>query len=384
MVNLFIKAPQLGIIDPIVDIFFAKKRIEEKSVLYEKLNEASLYQKVCIVVNVPQRIATLLDLKLKLYYCDSRTKENFVFNVQQNGNEVNIIETKIDTTLKNNEIIYMAIAEVELYTQDKIKMKILEKLSPLNIFMQLTWGVRDFNPEYSLKLIKEFTYKDSYFYRFFGEGKWFKIKKSNIAPWMEIAWEEFEKWSIGNWTEKSGKGYERAEEYIKKAGDKFRPDVEAWCACFTDWVLKTTNEQKGTQYSTVVRYPPRALNYETEDRYPNKESISPSLEKPPYGVMAVLKKIGEDEGHIGFIVNFQMKGEKGFAYLLGGNQNDKLCVQVFDVYKKKEKIIFKGIKSEFELRCYVYPKEYNLSELGDEKYIYKTEGYVAVGAEKTQ
>ena len=152
MANLLIKAPQLGIIDPIVDIFFAKKRIEEKSVLYEKLNEASLYQKVCIVVNVPQRIATLLDLKLKLYYCDSRTKENFVFNVQQNGNEVNIIETKIDTTLKNNEIIYMAIAEVELYTQDKIKMKILEKLSPLNIFMQLTWGVRDFNPEYSLKL----------------------------------------------------------------------------------------------------------------------------------------------------------------------------------------------------------------------------------------
>lgn len=175
MANLLIKAPQLGIIDPIVDIFFAKKRIEEKSVLYEKLNEASLYQKVCIVVNVPQRIATLLDLKLKLYYCDSRTKENFVFNVQQNGNEVNIIETKIDTTLKNNEIIYMAIAEVELYTQDKIKMKILEKLSPLNIFMQLTWGVRDFNPEYSSKLIKEFAYKDSYFYRFFGEGKWFRI-----------------------------------------------------------------------------------------------------------------------------------------------------------------------------------------------------------------
>ena len=306
MANLLIKAPQLGIIDPIVDIFFAKKRIEEKSVLYEKLNEASLYQKVCIVVNVPQRIATLLDLKLKLYYCDSRTKENFVFNVQQNGNEVNIIETKIDTTLKNNEIIYMAIAEVELYTQDKIKMKILEKLSPLNIFMQLTWGVRDFNPEYSLKLIKEFAYKDSYFYRFFGEGKWFRINKS-IAPWMEIA-----KMYIGTYEDKSSASNPVIQGWIDRHNQDFNldgkekpisSDNEPWCGIFVYnmLVLSGVKIERGKSWE----HPSKASFYNTNW----KNSVK--IKSPQYGAIAKMKW-----SHVTFIYNF----DDTFVWVLGGNQ----------------------------------------------------------------
>ena len=175
MANLVIKAPQLGIIDPILDVYFAKVIEKDKGIL-EKLEEAYLYQKVSVVVEVPQKVATLLYLKLRLCFCNKESNKGEVFKVQQKGKEVDTIEMTISSNQKEGEVVYTAIAEIDLYTQDKEKMGMLESLSPLNTFIQLTWGIRDFNPQYSLKLIKEFIYKDSYFYHFFGEGKWFKIK----------------------------------------------------------------------------------------------------------------------------------------------------------------------------------------------------------------
>ena len=176
MANLVIKAPQLGIIDPILDVYFAKVIEKDKGILLEKLEEAYLYQKVSVVVELPQKVATLLYLKSRLYSCNKETNKGEVFKVQQKGKEVDTIEMTISSNQKEGEVVYTAIAEIDLYTQDKEKMGMLESLSPLNTFIQLTWGIRDFNPQYSLKLIKEFIYKDSYFYHFFGEGKWFKIK----------------------------------------------------------------------------------------------------------------------------------------------------------------------------------------------------------------
>lgn len=182
MANLVIKAPQLGIIDPILDVYFAKVIEKDKGILLEKLEEAYLYQKVSVVVEVPQKVATLLYLKLRLYFCNKESNKGEVFKVQQKGKEVDTIEMTISSNQKEGEVVYTAIAEIDLYTQDKEKMENLEKESPLDMYLELTWGVRDFNTEYSLKMIEDFDYKESYFYYFFGEGKWFKIDVFGLNP----------------------------------------------------------------------------------------------------------------------------------------------------------------------------------------------------------
>ena len=138
MANLVIKAPQLGIIDPILDVYFAKVIEKDKGILLEKLEEAYLYQKVSVVVELPQKVATLLYLKSRLYSCNKETNKGEVFKVQQKGKEVDTIEMTISSNQKEGEVVYMAIAEIDLYTQDKEKMENLEKESPLDMYLELT------------------------------------------------------------------------------------------------------------------------------------------------------------------------------------------------------------------------------------------------------
>ena len=136
------------------------------------------------------------------------------------------------------------------------------------------------------------------------------VKKIILAPWMDIAWKEYSDWSAGNWTEKKGDGLKRANKYIKKAGVNFKANAKAWCGCFVDWVVKTTNETTKSKFSTVSVNPSGSLNYWFENRYPKSKKIEPSINFPPYGMITVLRYGSKWEGHVGFLINFEEKGKK--------------------------------------------------------------------------
>jgi hypothetical protein len=155
-----------------------------------------------------------------------------------------------------------------------------------------------------------------------------------------------------------------------------------------DWTLKETNSTKNSKYSTIPRLnePSSSLNYWYLNRYPNSKQIKPSLNLPPYGVIAVLvRNKSEWEGHVGFLINFKETGGKKYAYLLGGNQNDKVCIQEFEVYKKGIEVKYKTKKgSVYSLAGYVYPKEFKIDNNKKYKNDYKTKGYTVEQAISTR
>lgn len=215
------------------------------------------------------------------------------------------------------------------------------------------------------------------------DDEWFRLNSGVRVPWMEIAWMEYEYWSSKKLTEKKGDGLTRANKYIKKAGDNFKAHENAWCGCFIHWILKETNSKKSTGYSTVTNNPTSSQNYWEKSRYSGSKQISPSLNDPPYGVIAVLHKSGWS-GHVGFLINIKEKGGKKYAYLLGGNQNNKVCVQEYKVYKDGSKIKYKTKKGTvYTLKGYVYPKEFKIDDNKKHKNDYKTKDYTVEDAIST-
>ncbi|WP_346881335.1 hypothetical protein [uncultured Algibacter sp.] len=105
---------------------------------------------------------------------------------------------------------------------------------------------------------------------------------------------------------------------------------------------------------------------------------------PPYGAITVLHKKGF-QGHVGYVVNFEeINGEK-YAYLLGGNQNNKVCVQQFKVYMSGGKVIYKTQKgSKYTLKGYIYPKEYKLGTNKNYSNDYRKSGYIVEAAISTR
>lgn len=83
------------------------------------------------------------------------------------------------------------------------------------------------------------------------------------------------------------------------------------------------------------------------------------------------------EGHVGFVINVKQQGNYTYILLLGGNQNDQVCVQEFKLLK--EGSVTKAITergTRYTLAGYVYPKEYELNIKDKHFYKYKTSGYV--------
>lgn len=177
-------------------------------------------------------------------------------------------------------------------------------------------------------------------------------------PWMDIAWFEYLLWRENNWTINDPQGQKRAQNYIHITSNYFKPFQAGWCGCFVDWVLKKTNQIYGTTFSTVMNNPSGSQNYATRKRYPGSIRIHPRLNHIPYGSLVVLQS-GLWQGHVGFLVNYTKIGHERYAYLLAGNQNDKVCVQEFQVYRVSNKIFYQTRKGKtFILKGYVFPQEY--------------------------
>ena len=194
-------------------------------------------------------------------------------------------------------------------------------------------------------------------------------------PWMDLAWHEYLLWSENVWTVNRPGGYHRAQCYINITGEHFSPQAAGWCGCFVDWVLKRTNRIFGTAFSTVTNNPSGSQNYATRKRYPGSVRICPRLTRAPYGSLVVLQYSGW-QGHIGFLINCRKTDGKRYVCLLAGNQNGKVCVQEFFVYRQGGKIYYKTRRGKiFTLKGFVFPKEYDLKAQGEKAFEYCTEGY---------
>ncbi len=92
-------------------------------------------------------------------------------------------------------------------------------------------------------------------------------------------------------------------------GSKLK-DETAWCAAFVGWTAK----QAGVCYSTRLN----ARSY---------LHIGTKTTNPKQGDVAVLWR--EDrkswKGHVGFYI----REHKGWIYLLGGNQNNQVCIKAY-------------------------------------------------------
>lgn len=205
-----------------------------------------------------------------------------------------------------------------------------------------------------------------------------KIQPIDMPPWMDIAWHEYLLWQENGWTINDPEGCKRAQEYIHITGEHFTPHAAGWCGCFVDWVLKKTNQLYGTAFPTVASNPSGSQNYATRKRYPDSVRIRPRLSRAPYGSLVVLQS-APWQGHVGFLVNCIKSGGKRYVYLLAGNQNAKVCVQEFEVYRKDTKITYQTRRGKvFTLKGYVLPKEYDLQAQGEAAFEYCNEGYEAV------
>ena len=233
---------------------------------------------------------------------------------------------------------------------------------------------------YSKKLISTEEYRNLdykiVFSKRFGELNLFDStlianeQKTDIAPWMHTAWSELQHWANNNLTIKDSLGYALAQKYIQITGEHFSPDSNGWCGCFVDWVIKYTNLQYDTAFSTVVLNPAFSLNYANPERYPDSCLIKPSMQKPPSGSIVVLQK-SDFQGHVGFVANYIIDSGRTFVHILAGNQCDKVCVQEFEVFGERGEVKYKTKKGTlFSLLGYVYPKEYVMEELGGRAYGY--------------
>jgi len=160
-----------------------------------------------------------------------------------------------------------------------------KKDAPLNLFLLVAEPITQKNrTEKVFEALTGIDYTKNSYYK--GEGKWFTLEKNKyqIAPWMEIAWQEYEDWNSGAWTEKTGDGMARAQKYINGVGLNFPPTgtgSRAWCACFAGWVLRETNMRKDKSYSVLKNTPESSLNFWFENRYKGSKKIEASLKKNP-------------------------------------------------------------------------------------------------------
>lgn len=202
-----------------------------------------------------------------------------------------------------------------------------------------------------------------------------KSLPADTPAWMDIAWHEYLTWHENGWTINDPGGCRRAQGYIDITGEHFTPHAAGWCGCFVDWVLKKTNQLYGTVFSTVANNPSGSQNYATRKRYPGSIRIKPMLSRAPYGSIVVLNTSAW-QGHVGFFVNTVEAGKKRYVYLLAGNQEDKVCVQEFLVYRKDRKIFYQTRKGKvFTLKGFVLPREYEMENQGEKAFEYCTEGY---------
>ena len=99
--------------------------------------------------------------------------------------------------------------------------------------------------------------------------------------------------------------------YFSEIGHSWVKDDEtAWCSAFANWVAKKENKA----YSGKLN----ARSW---------LSVGKSVEVPEIGDIVVLWRSSKSswKGHVGFFINQDDK----YIYILGGNQNNQVCIRPY-------------------------------------------------------
>jgi uncharacterized protein (TIGR02594 family) len=121
-------------------------------------------------------------------------------------------------------------------------------------------------------------------------------------PWMEIAYGE-----MGTSEIVGPQHNPRVIEYLSTCGN-FTADETAWCSGFANWVMKQAGF--GRTKSAAAR---SWLTW----------GDTLSQDDPAFGCISVFKRDGG--GHVGFYVGSEM----GELIILGGNQNNSVCLSLY-------------------------------------------------------
>ncbi|WP_445722395.1 CHAP domain-containing protein [Flavobacterium sp.] len=157
---------------------------------------------------------------------------------------------------------------------------------------------------------------------------WFKYNKnvcnnggimpelSGKLPWMDIAWEEYEKYKGLNNNISPLK--EQVEIYFDNANYSNGKYSENWCAAFVTWCLSkssvTYNPPSGLGTIRARAFAPKG-KYATDHHW--EEGTLTNNNTPAYGAIALIKWENGGE-HVAFVIG---KTSTGRIAVLGGNQS---------------------------------------------------------------
>lgn len=136
--------------------------------------------------------------------------------------------------------------------------------------------------------------------------------KEGRAPWIIVAWEEYNKYK--SCYEKDSSLKEKISEYFRLTGNPNLKYSDPWCGAFIQWCFYNTKDYKDTNpigAAAARDWGPKGNPYlmKGKDGWLNGEECEPF-----YGAVAVFKNIS----HVAFIVGYNSKTKK-YVYL-GGNQ----------------------------------------------------------------
>lgn len=140
-------------------------------------------------------------------------------------------------------------------------------------------------------------------------------KTEERAPWMKVAWEEFDKYK--GIKEEDSPLKEKIEDYFKETG--YNGNYKnAWCAAFINWCFDNTTLYKDTNSKGAMAardWGPEGNSYvagSSKDGWVNGETTDAFI-----GAVAVIKS----HSHVVFIIGVNSKGD---FVNLGGNQGSKV------------------------------------------------------------
>ncbi|MET2996890.1 CHAP domain-containing protein, partial [Flavobacterium columnare] len=178
------------------------------------------------------------------------------------------------------------------------------------------------------------------------------------APWVDVAFEEFEKYK--GITEKESPLKERISEYFKLSGSPSLTYKDAWCATFVHWCFQHTEYKDTNEKGNVGAFDwaeegnLRIKGNSTKDGWINGEKSEVFV-----GAVIVFSF-----SHVAIIVGENKTGEK-YIYL-GGNQGSKVT--------GGQKICMGSVsKNSKDIFAIMKPKNYNPKENEKKLPIYDVE-----------
>ncbi|MCJ1810509.1 CHAP domain-containing protein, partial [Flavobacterium covae] len=167
------------------------------------------------------------------------------------------------------------------------------------------------------------------------------------APWVDVAFEEFEKYK--GITEKESPLKERISEYFKLSGSPSLTYKDAWCATFVHWCFQHTEYKDTNEKGNVGAFDwaeegnLRIKGNSTKDGWINGEKSEVFV-----GAVIVFSF-----SHVAIIVGENKTGEK-YIYL-GGNQGSK-------VTGGQKICLGSASKNSKDIFAIMKPKNYNPKE----------------------